>query len=350
MNRNIAIILMFSALLMSCSSKKNDLEDKKNDLEELNLKGKIWKLKETTFEGEEKFGKYQIGDKRYYGHQLLVFNEDGNLIESQNLDENGIIERISKYTYDKDGNCIEITSYEDDDVIQKQVYKVENNQIVAGQVFDEGGKLTKKHQYDYSGADISGGKVFNSDGSLSLTFQNELSGGLLTKQIVKDSLDEIKSISIYKRNKEGDVITHKFKHINDITVYSFSFQYDYDEKGNWLRQYQFDTGDKINDIIVRNIVYYDESKTPKTDNDFIGMWFGVDDNDWIEFRSDKKYDSGYKDRIRETGTWEIDTKQQILTFRADDPDDSRKYKYEFEGYQMILFTIQGEEKLRLEKR
>ena len=94
------------------------------------------------------------------------------------------------------------------------------------------------------------------------------------------------------------------------------------------------------------------SATLKTDKDFTGIWFVVDDNYWIEFRSDKKYDAGYKDRIKETGTWEIDSEQQILTFRADDPDDSRKYKYDFEGYryQMILFTIQGEEKLRLEKR
>lgn len=334
---------MFAILLASCNSKKNDLK-------ESNLKGKIWKLKETRFEGQEKFGKYQIGDKRYYGHQFYVFNEDGNLLESQRLDRKGKIERISKYSYDKNGNCTEITTYEDDKVVLKQVNQIDNNHIVETQVFDEEGKLTKKYQYDYSGADISGGKVFNSDGGLNVTFKNEISSGLLTKQIVKDSLEEITSIRIYERNKEGDIITQKVEYPKDTTEYVYTFQYDYDEKGNWLKQYQFDEDGKIDDILVRNIVYYDESKAPKTDKDFIGMWFVVDDNDWIELRPDKKYDSGYKDRIRETGTWEIDTKQQILTFRADDPDDSRKYKYDFEGYQMILFTIQGEEKLSLEKR
>lgn len=334
---------MFAILLGSCNSNKNDLE-------ESNLKGKIWKLKETRFEGEEKFGKYQIGDKRYYGHQFYVFNEDGNLLESQQLDRKGKIERISKYSYDKNGNCTEITTYEDDKVVQKQINQIDNNKIVETQVFDEEGKLSNKYQYDYSGADISVGKVFNDDGSLDVTFQNELSGGLLTKQIVKDSLEEITSIRIYERNKKGDLITQKVEYPKDTTEYVYSFQYDYDEKDNWLKQYQFDEDGKIDDILVRNIVYYDESKASKTDKDFIGMWFVVDDNDWIEFRSDKKYDSGYKDRIRETGTWEIDAQQQILTFRADDPDDSRKYKYDFEGYQMILFTIQGEEKLRLEKR
>jgi len=334
---------MIAAILTSCSSKKNDLE-------ESNLKGKIWKLKETRFEGEEKFGKYQLGDKRYFGHQFLVFNEEGNLIELQRLDRKGKIERISKYTYDENDNCIELTTYEDDKVVQKQVNKVENNQTVEVQVFDKKGKLTDKYQYNYSGADISSGKIFNSNGSLYATFQNELSGGLLTDQIVKDSLEQTTSIRTYERNNEGDIVRQVIKYPKDTTEYIYSFQYDYDEKGNWLKQYQFDKDGKIDDIIARNIVYYDESNNPKTDKDFTGMWFVVDENDWIEFRSDKKYDAGYKDRIRETGTWEIDSKQQILTFRADDPDDSRKYKYDFEGYQMILFTIQGEEKLRLEKR
>lgn len=343
MNRNFVIILVFAILLTSCSSNKNDLE-------ELNLKGKIWKLKETRYEGEEKFGKYQIGDKRYYGHQFYVFNEEGNLLESQQLDRKGEIESVSKYSYDKSGNCTEITTYEDDEVVQKQVNQIADNQVVEVKVFDDEGNLTEKYQYDYSGSDISGGKIFKGDGSLDLTFKNELSGGLLTKQIVKDSLDQITSIRTYERNTEGDIVTQKIEYPKDTTEYAYTFQYDYDEQGNWLKQYQVDEDGKIDDILVRNIVYYDESKAAKTDEDFVGMWFLIDDNDWIEFRSDKKYDSGYKDRIKETGNWEIDIKQQILTFRADDPDDSRKYKYDFEGYQMILFTIQGEEKLRLEKR
>ncbi len=343
MKGQITIILILAALLTSCSSNKNDLE-------EYNLKGKVWKVKETRYYGEEKFGKYQIGDKSYYGHYFYIFNENGNLLESQRLDRKGKIERISKYSYDKDGNCTEITTYDDDKVVQKQVNQISDNLVVEVQFFDEEGKLTAKHQYDYSGSDISGGKIFEGNGSLNLTFQNEISGGLLTKQVVKDSLKQIKSIQTYERNKEGDIVTQKIEYPKDTSEYTYTFQYDYDEKGNWLKQYQFDEDGKIDEILVRNIVYYDESKTAKTDDDFVGMWFVVDENDWIEFRSDKKYDSGYKDRIRETGNWEIDTKQQILTFRADEPDDSRKYKYDFEGYQMILFTIQGEEKLRLEKR
>ena len=343
MNRKITLIFVIAALLVSCNSYKNDLE-------ESNLKGKIWKLKETSYEGEEKFGKYQIGDKNYWGHQLFIFNKDGNLTESQQLDRKGKIEKISKYNYDNGGNCIEITTFEDDEVVQKQVNEIEKDKVIEVQVFEKDGELSDKYQYDYSGNDISSGKVFNSDGKLNITFKNEFASGFLNKQIIKDSIGEIKSIRTYERNSEGDITAQKIEYPKDTSEYVYTYKYDYDDKGNWLKQYQFDKDGKIEDIIVRNIVYYNESEKAKTEKDFIGMWFVIDDNDWIEFRSDKKYDSGYKDRIKETGIWEIDSEQQILTFRADDPDDSRKYKFDFEGYQMILFTIQGEEKLRLEKR
>ena len=334
---------MFAVLLTSCSSKKNDLE-------KYNLKGKVWKVNEITYEGVEKFGKYQIEDKNYYGHQSYIFNEDGNLIELRQFDRNKKIKSVSKNTYDKSGNCIEITTYEDNKIVEKRLNQIENDKIVEAQVFDKNGKLSFKYEYNYSGVDISGGKVFNSDGSLDMTFQNEFSGGLLNKQIIKDSLEEITSVRYFERNKEGDIVNQKVKYPKDTTEYTYSFQYDYDEKGNWFKKYQFNEEDKINSILVRNIIYYGESNVSKTDKDFIGMWFVVYDNDWIELRSGKKYDAGYKDRIRETGTWEVDSKQQVVTFRANNPDDSRKYKYNFEGDQIILFTIQGEEKLRLEKR
>ena len=343
MNIKLTAFLMCTALMFGCSSNKNDLE-------ESNLKGEIWKLKETSYEGEEKFGKYQIGDKNYWGHQFYVFNESGNLIESQHLDRKGKIERVSKYIYDDVGNCTEITTYEDDDVVQKQVNLIENDRTAEVQVFDKDGELTEKYQYNYSGSDISGGKIFNGNGGLKISFINELSSGYLNKQIVKDSLGEITSIRKYERNKEGDITEQTVEYPKNTTEYSYTFQYEYDDVGNWIKQFQFDKDGEIEEIIVRNIIYYNKTDEPKSENDFIGMWFVVDDNDWIEFRSDKKYDAGYRDRIKETGTWEIDTKQQILTFRADDPDDSRKYKFDFEGYQMVLFTIQGDEKMRLEKR
>ena len=88
---------------------------------------------------------------------------------------------------------------------------------------------------------------------------------MLSKEIVKDSLEEIISIQTFERNNEGDIITQKTKYPKrDISEYIYSFKYDdYDEKENWLKQYNFDEDGEIDDIIVRNIVYYDEFSDPK---------------------------------------------------------------------------------------
>ncbi|GAB4258226.1 MAG: hypothetical protein Kow0027_25690 [Saprospiraceae bacterium] len=177
MNKYFTIILAFASLLTSCSSNKTDLE-------KFNLKGKIWKVTKTVYEGEERFGKYKIGEKRYYGHQLYIFNEKGNLLESQQLDRKGKIETVTKYSYDKKGNCTEITTYENNRVKQRQVNLISDNLIVEVHFFDDNGELTEKRQYNYSGSEISGGKIFDGEGNLELTFQNEMSEGLLTKQIL----------------------------------------------------------------------------------------------------------------------------------------------------------------------
>ena len=206
------------------------------------------------------------------------------------------------------------------------------------------------YKYDYKGNVISNIKVFNKSGKVKYTFENELRNDLVVSETYKDSSNKVVRITKFKRNKNNDLIETLSIYPQDSTEYKYTFDYEYDKKGNWKKRYQFNEEGKIENIIVRNIIYYDELKDTKNENDFIGLWFEVDDNDWVEFRKDKKYDSGYENKISESGNWEIDIKQQIITLRANDPDDSRKYKYEFEGNQLILFTFQGDERYRLEKR
>lgn len=341
--RKLIGFLIIAVIAISCNTKKSDLE-------EYNIKGKVWKIQETNFEGEEKFGKYQVGDKNYYGHSLYIFNETGNIIEYHILDRKGKSESISKYTYNDDNLCKEISTFEDNELKSKQVNSFDGKKLIEVRLFDEKGELENIYKYNYKGNVISNGKILNKAGKIMNTFENDLSNDLLNSQTVKDSINKVVIITKYKRNKNNDLIETLSIYPQDSTEYKYTFDYEYDKKGNWTKQYQFNKEGKIENIIVRNIIYYNESKISKNENDFIGMWFVVDDTDWFEFRKDKKYDSGYRDKISESGNWEIDIKQQILTFRANDPDDSRKYKYEFEGNQLILFTIQGDEKLRLEKR
>ena len=92
-----------------------------------------------------------------------------------------------------------------------------------------------------------------------MTIKNEFSGGFLSKQITKDSLGQIFAIHTYESNNEGDVSNEKLEYTQDSTKHIKSFKYDYDEKGNWLKRYEFDEDGKIYEITIRDINYFDES-------------------------------------------------------------------------------------------
>lgn len=341
--RKLTRFLIIAVVATSCNTKKSDLEEN-------NIKGKVWKIQVTIFEGEEKFGKYQIGEKDYDGHYLYIYNEIGNIIEHHTLDREGKSKSISKYIYNDDNLLEEISTFKDNKLKRKQVCSFDGKKLIEIRLFDEKGELENIYKYDYKKNVISKVKVLNKSGKMLNTFENDYKSGLLNSQTVKDSNNKVIRIEKFKRNKNKDIIEILLIYPQDSTEYKYTFDYEYDKKGNWTKKYIFNKDGKIENILVRDIIYHNESKVPKNENDFIGIWFVIDDNDWIELRKDKKYDFGYREKISESGIWEIDIKQQIITFRANDPDDSRKYKYEFEGNQLILFTIKGDEELRLEKR
>ena len=289
-------------------------------------------------------------DNDYSGHSYYEFNAFGNLNEYRSLDKKGKTNWVNVYTYNKDNVRRELTTIEDDKVDHKEISKIDGKNIVEIKSYDNDGNITNTYRYDYSGADISSGTILNDKGKVTITFENEYSNGKLRKQIVNDSLGNFNCEQNYKRNGYDDVISYTYSKSKDTIKDKYKYKYDYDEKNNWIRRYDFDKEGKIANIIVRNIIYYDHELKERKSDDFVGMWFIIDDNDWIEFRRDKKYDFGYSSRIKESGSWEMDNEQRILTFRADDPDDSKKYKYAFEGYQLVLYAIDGKEKLRLEKR
>lgn len=51
-----------------------------------------------------------------------------------------------------------------------------------------------------------------------------------------------------------------------------------------------------------------------------------------------------------SGTWELDKKQKLFTLRSNEDDDSKKYRYDVADKGLVLYTLQGKEIVRLEKR
>lgn len=342
MKTKFTIILLLAFAAFSCSSNKSDLERN-------NIKGKVWKIQTTYFEGKEVSGKYITGFKRSFGHGLNVFDEDGKFLEFHRLNEEGQSEQIQRATYNSDNICTEINTFENDKLTERQVFLIKDEVVTGGKIYDRTGKQTYHYEYTFHNGDITEVKGFNEIGKLVSYNQGEFTKGLVHRETYKDSLGDITAVINYTRNQEGDIIEKSTKYPKDNSEYKQLYSYEYDSKRNWIRRYEFDDEGKISDILVQNIIYYDDPEI-RNEHDFSGIWFVINDTDWIEIRKDKKYDIGYNDKISESGIWEIDTDNSVITFRANSPNDSRKYKYEFEGSQLVFRTIQGKEKLRLERR
>ena len=349
------ILWLFTAVIFitGCNSQTNSLDEK-------NLKGKVWKIQETSYEGVEKSGKYELGKKNYSGNYQYIFNEKGNVIEYLDLYRDGDIDDIVKYIYNEDDICLEIIAFDDreeDEILWKEVNIIEGDRIIGVENYDDEGEVTRRRKYYYKGNFITGGEgeVIDEKYGSKYSFEIEYIKGFMSSQTFRDDLGETSQITTYNRNDNHDIMLSTTLNPNDSSETKFTFEYEYDDKGNWIKQYQFNEESIIEGIIVRKIDYYDKSKKVKSGGEFEGIWFVIetdddwfDEDDWLVIEAENKFDIGYDEEVWKSGLWERDKKQNLFTLRSE--DDSKKYKYDIIDAQLILYTINGEEIVRFEKR
>lgn len=344
--RKYLTLIFITVIALSCNSRKTSLEEE-------NLKGNIVKIFENTYEVEEKFGKIETGDKEYYGHYLITYNDFGNISERTTFSRNGEMERVEKLKYNENEMLIENSIYNSDNKLEYKVkfYINESNSNRFSKVehYNEDGKLTEIYKYKYNGSLISGGDILNSSKELLKTWKNEFEGDILIKQTILDSIGNITTIQVYNRNGNNDIVHFQEFDKNDSLSYERKYTYEYDEKNNWIRQIEY-VDDKPSTIKIRKILYKEDLDKEISKNDFIGIWFEIGDNDWIEFKENNKYDKGYNENIKDNGEWELDKNQKIITFRSANPDKSKKYSYKYSEFILILSTVSGDIEMQLEKR
>lgn len=348
-------LFVFVILSFSCSKPRNSYDH-------LNLKGKVWKIQQSSYEGIEKNGEYEIGDNNYSGFYQYVFNESGNLIEFSDHYEDGDIYEIRKYNYNEDDLCTEIIHYEDedeDDINLREVGILVNGKVSGWKVYNADEELVHTVNYTLVGDLISAveGEVINEEDVEKYSYENEFNKGQLVKQTVYDNEGDISSVATYERNSNQDIVKTHHYYPKDTTNRIYKSEYEYDEVGNWIRQNKFDEVGLIDEIIIREIEYYKKSNKTKGSKNLEGVWFVIltdddwfDEDDWMVIETNSKFDIGYDEEIWKSGTWESDKKQALLTLRSDDDDDSKKYKYHFEDNCLVLSTLSGVDIVKFEKR
>ena len=257
--KHLAGIFIMTVFAFSCNSKNPDIfELGKSDLEESNLRGKVWKIQKTI---------HRVGDncrcpaaeRDECNQASFVYNEKGNLIESCDIDNNGNIDFTYKYVYNKYGECLEIDRFSGDQLMGKEVNIHDEGKITEVKEFNEKGINEKIYKYEYSNNEVSDGRILNKAGYVIATFHNEYKNGQLVLQMEKDSIGEILSIVNYKWNTHNDKIETITTYPKAKSEYQLTYDYEYDEAGNWVKQTQLFDGEVVK-IVMRDSTYYEDNE------------------------------------------------------------------------------------------
>ena len=289
--RKIFPLLLFVSFASICVAQTN----KKTDLSKDDIKGNVKYIEESTYNQNE-----NIKVDRVY--RLKKYNKDGN-IEYELTKGSEIFPGFSKelrkfaYKYDKKGKKILCDRTEgDSDGIDKYVYDEKGNKIE----YNSYGKkdtlvCTRKYKYDgngnlidfrlYFGDSFNNGRIYEYDKKGILIKETSIGimpdghyfqykydeKGNKIESYFYNSEDSLKNRTTYKYDEFGNVVMeNNFKGF-DSPESKTAYNYKYDINSNWTRQeYKwFGIDKKEVKLIERKIVYYgdkDENNYPSWDD------------------------------------------------------------------------------------
>jgi len=257
--KHLAGLILVALFAFSCNNQNSDLSAlRKSDLEESNLKGKVSKIQKTIHTVGDNC-RCPAAEKDECSQASFMYNEKGYLIESCDIDNNGNIDFTYKYLYNKHDECLEIDKFSGDQLMGKEVNILKEGRITEVKEFNEMGINEKIYKYEYLNNDVSGGKILNKSGDVVTSFQNEYKNGQLASQMEKDSIGDILSIVKYKWNTHNDKIETITTFPKAESEYQLTYDYEYDEAGNWVKQTLLFNGEVIK-IVMREITYYDDNE------------------------------------------------------------------------------------------
>lgn len=137
-----------------------------------------------------------------FGTGKYSYKEDGELARLNYKSSDGTFNWSEAYKHDAQGNVIEVTRFKLEEVIDsKEVYSFDEYDNLSSSTYYKKGELIAKNNYNY--------------------------------------------------NAEGD-----FTELNYSDDSVFSYKYNYDEKGNWIKQIVFEN-ENPSGVLTREIEYFD---------------------------------------------------------------------------------------------
>ncbi len=275
----ILLLALSSLIVLSCGN------DKRYPYQEYGLNSPVKSIKVTTYEADSKFGEVVKGDLKWDGHYLAEFNNIGNIISLTEYDGDGDIDGVIKYKYNNDDNVIDVSEYDEDGELDynklleyngsllskvTSIYKYSKaDDVYVTDIFYDGETIVKEtiyyngelmsvvkySKYDEAGAEwISydkDGKEKNRGSSIFNEDNREFRYNISDKEYYEVTSNE-KGLPVYLKNAE--LYNNTFVSYCKGAV--FYIEYEYDKKGNWIKQTVLE-GELKNPVAIseRVIVY-----------------------------------------------------------------------------------------------
>ncbi|MEA4822411.1 MAG: hypothetical protein VB122_09335 [Erysipelotrichales bacterium] len=256
------------------------------------MKGKIKYIEEKILSLCEKSDSEE--NNKLYSYSLIVFNLDGNILKSIYKKEN--TDDLQTCKYDSNGKIIERITYEDD-YFSTNVFKYDSNEsLIEEEYYNENGELSWKNIYKYnhdknnieqvfyhsnghlilksiftydSNGNLTGYNYFGENDIIEIkeTFKYDSNGNKIERSSYQVYSDHsVHHKEYFKYDEYGNIIerTHFYKQTKSKSF----FEYELDEKKNWIKLY-VSQGGKRNLEGETKIVYYgdeDENNYPDWDS------------------------------------------------------------------------------------
>lgn len=196
------------------------------------LKGRVKSFKETLHEPEQKTGKWEAGERRFYGNYRVNFDDKGRLVDIVYFDD-----------YDKMSGRV-VSVMEGGKVVEEVYYKKED-------------QLDTRTKINYLSKSEIEFEAFNSEGEKVRSGKTILKNGKMKEQTLvfysNEDTTELTILSDY--DKDGNLSTMK-QLSEDRDTYVTLFEYlEFDKQGNWTKRLGYENG-SLKDIYIREIEYY----------------------------------------------------------------------------------------------
>ncbi|MBD0401835.1 hypothetical protein [Flammeovirga sp. EKP202] len=340
------LLLLLVAGVSSCiTSSPNNLTKSKH------LKGDVFQIIEKKYYANLSKGGYSIKYEDNLSYDITTYNSQNNRVKKEYINREGEVFWYIEDVYDANGNLISKSSFFDHQLESKFKNRIEDDKVMETTYYGKDGKIRRTSLRKYEGDSLYIVTELDTTGEIHMISDIRKEGGKIVSMMDKFPTGKRKRSIKYELNSAGDITKRVEENFQDGKSKVNHFEYDYDQKGNWVKKYHFSQNKQLLQVSVRNIIYLEDEKKPITQNTIHGEWFVFGTKaDKLVLNDDYTFSLGKKETSEVTGSWSLNTKKHQLILKQTNKENEIVFDCSLKGKMLYLQSKDIEELLQLERR